>query len=82
MKIRKEKKILQDICDALNGWKINKYKDVEVNGCELTINGCLIRIRGWRHLIGIGGLHLKPEEAVKIQDEFIKYIINKIKATE
>lgn len=77
---KKGKKVLQDICDALNGGKISGYKDIEVDGCELTINGCLIRIRGWGYLIGIGGLRLKPEEAVKVQDEFINYIVDKIKA--
>lgn len=53
--------------------------DIEVDGCELTINECLIRIRGWGYLIRIGGLRLKPEEAAKVQDEFINYIVNKIK---
>ena len=71
-------KILNDICDALNGKEITKYNNIQVNGCELTIDGCLIVIRGWGHLTGIGGLHLEPKEAVKVQDEFIEYIVNKI----
>lgn len=71
-------KILNDICDALNGKEITKYNNIQVNDCALTIDECLIVIRGWGHLTGIGGLHLEPEEAVKVQDEFIKYIVNKI----
>jgi hypothetical protein len=35
----------------------------------------IMLIRGWGHLIGIGGLHLKAEDAVKIQDDFGQYIV-------
>ena len=38
----------------------------------------LLRIRGWGHLTGVGGLHLSNEEAIKIQDEFGEYITNKL----
>lgn len=74
----KGEEILSNICKALNGEEAYKYENVNVDGCELTINGVLIVIRGWGHLTGVGGLHLHPDEAAKVQDKFIKYIIDKI----
>lgn len=74
----KGEEVLSNICKALNGEEIDKYENVNVDGCELTINGVFIVIRGWGHLIGVGGLHLHPDEAAKVQDKFIKYIIDKI----
>lgn len=35
----------------------------------------IMLIRGWGHLTGIGGLHLKDDDAAKIQDDFGKYIV-------
>ena len=35
----------------------------------------IMLIRGWGHLTGIGGLHLKDEDAAKIQDDFGQYIV-------
>lgn len=37
-----------------------------------------IVIRGWGHLIGTGGLNLPEEDAIKIQDDFAAYIIEKL----
>lgn len=36
----------------------------------------IMLIRGWGYLTGIGGLHLKAEDAVKIQDDFGQYIVD------
>ena len=38
----------------------------------------IMLIRGWGHLTGICGLHLKDEDAAKIQDDFGKYIVEKL----
>lgn len=48
----------------------------------ITVDGkALILIRGWGHLTGTGGLHLKQEEASKLQDEFAEHIVNKLKGS-
>lgn len=45
-------------------------------GGEILQNGkVLIRIRGWGHLTGTGGLNLPEDEAAGIQDAFANYII-------
>lgn len=37
-----------------------------------------IMIRGWGHLTGTGALNLSEEDAIKIQDDFAKFIIEKL----
>ena len=39
-----------------------------------------ITIRGWAHLTGINGLNLLPDQAKEIQNQFAKYIVDKLKA--
>lgn len=38
----------------------------------------LLRIRGWGHLTGIGGLHLSEDKAKEIQDAFGNYIVKQL----
>lgn len=38
----------------------------------------ILQVRGWGHLIGIGGLKLPELEAIKIQDNFANWIIKKL----
>ena len=38
----------------------------------------IILIRGWGHLIGIGGLNLDQDKAAEIQDAFGNYIVEKL----
>ena len=38
----------------------------------------VISIRGWGHLISPGGLNLDSEAAIKIQDDFGKFIVQKL----
>lgn len=38
----------------------------------------VISIRGWGHLISPGGLNLSIEDAIKIQDDFGNYIVEKL----
>lgn len=41
-----------------------------------------IRIRGWGHLTGCGGLCLPSDEAARIQDEFGKWIADTLNGKE
>lgn len=38
----------------------------------------VISVRGWGHLISPGGLNLDAEAAIKIQDDFGKFIVRKL----
>ena len=35
-------------------------------------------VRGWGHLTGTGAMHLPEESAARIQDEFVKYILDRL----
>jgi len=63
----------------LNGTGGNKYKDIMIyGGCKLvTSNASVFVTRGFGYLLGIENLSV--EEAVQTQDDFIKWIIEKIK---
>lgn len=50
------------------------YKDGTIYYDDLA----LIWIRGWGHLIGVGGMHLSPKTAERLQDEFGNFIIERI----
>lgn len=66
--------------------------DIESDSmCQFINEGCIIfkvnpdgnkipilRIRGWGHLTGVGGLHLPSEKAAKIQDSFVNYIVERL----
>lgn len=66
--------------DVVNGnVESHAKKEWHNEGCEIWVDGkkmCLVR--GWGHLIGCGALSLSTEEAIRIQDGFIKYIINRL----
>ena len=38
----------------------------------------ILRVRGWGMLTGVGGYHLDANVAVKIQDEFAEYCVNRL----
>ena len=75
-------RFIQEFCGnlvkALNGEECQKYAGLHVeNGCDLYQGETLIgSFRGWGNLIG--GLKMKLEEAVAVQDELIKYAMDKI----
>jgi hypothetical protein len=53
------------------------------NGTIFVNDLALIWIRGWGHLTGQGGLRLKDDEAISIQDGFANFIISTLRdATE
>ena len=65
---------------------INGVKPLELplnwgvyNGIDFCYNGKYVFcVRGWGHLTGTGALHLPEKEAARIQDEFVKYILEKL----
>ena len=73
---------MQEFCDnlvkALNDEKCEKYPGLHIeNGCDLFQEETLIgSFRGWGNLIG--GLKMKLDEAVSVQDEMINYVMDKI----
>ena len=73
--------IIQNIIDKLNG-ESNKSSLPEwhiKNGTEVWFDDIKVMlIRGWGmlHANGNGGYGLSEEEAVKIQDEFAKYVVD------
>lgn len=72
--------IKQAIVDKINGnpTTVNTpeitYKETEY----FAFDECIMLQRGWGYLTGTGSLNLKPEEAVKIQDDFAQFVIDKI----
>lgn len=41
-----------------------------------------LNIRGWGMLTGVGSYNLDADDAIRIQDEFAEYIINRLKCNE
>lgn len=74
---------MQDFCDnmvkALNGEEYKQYPGLHIeDGCDLYRDDELIGyFRGWGHLCG--GLKLSNEEAFRLQDEMIAYVMSKIR---
>lgn len=78
----KAQRHMSRIVDILNGTSSEKYNktDVYVNRAELHVEDSVIIVRGWGYLTGNGvrALGLFPIEAAKVQDDFIKWVVNKI----
>ena len=80
--------LYQELLEIINGTR--PYNDSEQwgkpdrfvsKGCHIFAEGSdkpVIRVRGWGRLIGVGGFKLTEDEAVKIQDEFVAYILEKL----
>lgn len=67
------------ICNLLNGEKETFYSIEKLNSTEYAVDNYKVTLRGWGHLIGIGGLALNPKEAARIQDDFGDMLYNLIK---
>lgn len=74
--VNNPERIMERTCQILNGESKSignpniSYSDGDIyNGANL-----LMVIRGFGHLTGIGGLNMSVENALKIQDEFGKYV--------
>ena len=74
--------IKREVIDILNDKtdkKITAKMEI-INGYQIYVNdNPFITIRGWGHLTGIGALHLDHDVAMKIQDDFALWIVNKLK---
>jgi hypothetical protein len=80
--------LYQELLEIINGTR--PYNDSEQwgkpdkfvsKGCHIFAEGSdkpVIRVRGWGKLTGLGGFKLTEDEAVKIQDEFVAYILEKL----
>ena len=76
----------QRMVDALNGEdvtpNIKTHYTLTAEGCfiyMITSDGVkhlIMTVRGWGYLIGVGGLHLSVENASRIQNDFVEYIVN------
>jgi hypothetical protein len=77
--------------NIINGCETTNYKVLKEfkheNGviyCKLALGKNegrefpFCRIRGWGHLVGVGGYNLDPDEAAVIQDAFAEYCVNKL----
>ena len=71
---------LKRIISILNNESDKTYNpnEVVVRGTRLCINGELIIVRGWGKLTGSGGFAIPVDEAAKIQDSFIDWVVKKI----
>jgi hypothetical protein len=75
-KISKEDK--KNIVRILNGEeaKINTQLSFRYENGTIFCNDLhFIWIRGWGYLTGVGGLHLKEDKAIEIQNQFAGFII-------
>lgn len=72
--------IINKIIDIINEEIESDFlPEWQAQGCKIFYQGkYAFCVRGWGHLIGIGGLHLSVDIAKKIQDGFISYILNRL----
>lgn len=78
--------ITKQLCALLNGesdtfeHKIKEHVK-NVTDCFIMLeNGDVITVRGWGYLIGV--LKLSNKDASKVQDDFLDWIVNKIKESQ
>lgn len=80
-KFRVVRKRAREIVDCINGvkpleplgaWTLHQSTDFALDGKYV------FRVRGWGNLTGTGALHLPINDALRIQDEFVKYILEKL----
>lgn len=66
-----------DIIKVINGESDKKIKNLSSNGCDIYKGDRFIFcVRGWGLLTG--ALRLSEEDAAKIQDDFVKYILDRL----
>ena len=69
-------KIVSIINDEINSDFLPEWK---AKGCEIFYRGeYVFCVRGWGYLTGTGGLNLSIDNAEKIQDGFISYILSRL----
>ena len=73
-----KRKMIQKVVDKLNGDSSIKFdsKFTMQDGIDIYYNGeYSFCVRGWGRLTGVGALHLSDAEAVSIQDDFVKWVL-------
>ena len=73
-----KRKMIQKVVDKLNGDSSIKFdsKFTMQDGIDIYYNGkYAFCVRGWGRLTGVGALHLSDAEAVSIQDDFVKWVL-------
>ena len=83
LSVERDKKMYQKILRILNGETNEKIiaKLTIIDWYKILLNDNIpfITIRGWGYLTGCGGgLCLDPDIAKKIQDDFAKWIVDKL----
>lgn len=72
--LTEDEKLLDDICEKLNGNSTITIPNLTIDDCYICVNNKrILMVRGWGYLTGIGGLNLNPQEASKIQDDFLQW---------
>ena len=87
--------VKQKLVDRINGFDSTPYTvqkkywhDKGIIHCQIlsgpnTGNQFkLLRIRGWGHLIGVGGYNLDGEIAARIQNDFAEYCVKMLNGNE
>ena len=71
---------LKRIIDVLNGDSNYRYdkKSIKIEKDIIYIGKNIILVRGWGYLTGSGGLGMNPKDAAKLQDDFIRWIVDTI----
>ena len=65
--------------NIINGTDDSKLDGIELDGIEFSIaNVNMFCVRGWGNLTGIGGLNLPVEKAAELQNDFAKYIYDRL----
>ena len=74
-------KFMEKFVAIVNGEKENEKTAGQwrADGVDIYCNDIPVCcVRGWGYLTGVGGLHLPIEEAIKIQDGFVNYILGRL----
>ena len=70
--------LIDSIIQKING-EINIKFNAKYENQRIYINNQpTLLIRSFGYLTGIGGLHLPPQKACEIQDEFCKFCVNQL----
>lgn len=75
------RRLAKEVVDAINGDAESTTRGRWTHEtCDFYLDGeYKFCVRGWGHLTGTGGgMHLTPEAATRIQDEFINFIDQRI----
>lgn len=72
--------VVEEIVQIVNGERESSFlPEWSADGCDVLYQGeYAFCVRGWGHLTGCGALNLPAELAAKIQDGFVKYIIDRL----